>query len=52
VREGDFRAATIIITREGQNHDVARAVIYISKDIIGAGGGIEDSVRCLDFRRF
>jgi len=29
-----------------------RAIICISKDIIGAGGGIEDSVRYLDFRRF
>jgi len=52
VREGDIRAATITTTREGQNHDVARAVVCIGKDIIGAGGGTEDSVRCLDFRRF
>jgi len=52
VREGDIRAATITTTREGQNHDVTRAIVYISKDIIGAGGGTEDGVRYLDFRRF
>jgi len=52
VREGDIRAATITTTREGQNHDATRAVIYVSKDIIGVGGDIKDSVRCLDFRRF
>ena len=52
MREGDIRAVTIITTREGQNHDVTRAVVYISKDIIGAGGSTEDSVRYLDFRRF
>ena len=52
VREGDIRAATITISREGQNHDVARAVVCIGKDIIGTRGSMEDGVRCLDFRRF